>query len=89
MTTKTKTVDVERLGDICQEIKGLVQEAQRIVRATPEYDRAKGYWIASILISLDSDHGYLGGSMCTMQDTINALNGEDDDAVGRMMGENR
>ena len=38
-----------------------------------EGDVAKSYWLAHIVTALDKDHGYLGGSMGTMQDTIDAL----------------
>lgn len=37
------------------------------------YDRAKAYWLAHIRCALDNDHDYVGGSMVTLQDTIDEL----------------
>lgn len=38
-----------------------------------EVERAKNYWIAHIRTALDDDHDYLGGSMVTAENTMNAL----------------
>ena len=65
--------DTDRLSEIKDEVKDLIIEAISIVRQTDEYDRAKGYWYAHIRGALDSDHSYLGGSMVTLQDTIDSL----------------
>ena len=66
--------DLERLQQIKDTIKELVYEAQDLLpRGTIEYDRAASYWLPHILMALDSQHDYLGGSMCTMQETINDL----------------
>ena len=81
MTTKTPPDQIERLAEIRDEIKALVDEASRIVRETIERKTAEAYWIPHILGALDDDHEYLGGSMQTMQDTIDAL--EDDDEGSR------
>ena len=72
--------DVRRFEEIRDEIKELVYEARGMLpRNSIEYERAKSYWIPHILMALDSDHDYLGGSMFTMQDTINDLTIEDED----------
>lgn len=42
-----------------------------------EYERAKAYWIAHIRMALDNDHGYLGGSMVTAEDTLSSLYDEE------------
>lgn len=63
----------DRLEEIKDEIKGLMAEAENLLRGTREGDVAKSYWLAHIVTALDKDHGYLGGSMGTMQDTIDAL----------------
>jgi len=70
-----KMKDVLRLQDIKDEIKELVYEAQDLIpRDTIEFSRAKSYWLPHILMALDKDHDYLGGSMCTMQETVDDLN---------------
>jgi uncharacterized protein Veg len=66
-------IDTNRLAEIKEEMKELLNEAHDILRCGEDYStlrRAESYWYAHILTSLDSDHGYLGSSMCTMQDTI-------------------
>jgi hypothetical protein len=70
-----KMKDVLRLQDIKDEIKELVYEAQDLIpRDTIEFSRAKSYWLPHILMALDKDHDYLGGSMFTMQETVDDLN---------------
>ena len=76
MNRKISREDWERLGEIKEEIKELVREAVDLIRDTNEYERAKGYWYAHIVCALDDDHMYLGGSMVTMQRTIDALEDE-------------
>ena len=42
--------------------------------------RAESYWIAHITTAVTNDHGYLGKSMASLQDTIDEIeDGEDDD----------
>ena len=67
-----------RLEEIKEEIKDLVTEAKYIVKnlANPNtriFTRATSYWYPQILIVLDNDHDYMGGSMCTMEETIQEL----------------
>lgn len=69
----------DRLEEIKAEFLELLEEATGLLRGTGEEERAKAYWLAHIRCALDDDHGYLGGSMCTMQDTIAALKGEEDE----------
>jgi len=77
---------VERMLEIKEEIKDLVSEVVKILRDAEgsTLSRAKAYWIPHIKMALDKDHGYLGGSMVTMQDTINEL---DDDYESDPEGE--
>jgi hypothetical protein len=78
----TTDLDLERLEEIKDEIKDLVDEARALVSGTAERRTTEAYWIAHILGALDEDHEFLGGSMTTMQDTIDALreeSEEDDD----------
>ena len=74
--------DLERLAEIKDEIEELLDEARGIIRSGDEgaYERALVYWLAHIRTALDNDHEYLGGSMVTMQDTIDELSGADDEA---------
>ena len=73
------TDTAQELQDIKDEIKELLDQARRLVRGTREEDRAKGYWFAHIRCALDDEHGYLGRSMITMQDTIDALRGDEEE----------
>lgn len=77
---RLKLEDINRLQEIKEEIKELLGEAEGILSNTDQYDRAKGYWMADIRISLDSDHTYLSRAMCTMQDTIDAFLDEEETA---------
>ena len=77
MTKKVTSEDLYRLEEIKDEIKSLIQEAEEILRGTSEEDRAHSYWAAHIKMALDKDHSYLGGSMCTLQDSIESLREED------------
>lgn len=69
---------INELSDIKEQISGLVYDATSLVEGTDEEDSAKAYWIGHILGALDNESGYIGGSMTTMQDTIDAL-GEGED----------
>lgn len=77
---ENKVQTAERLGEIKDEMKQLAQEAIDMVRRlgydSQIYNRAKGYWYAHIVMALDKEHDFLGGSMCSMQDTIDELTEE-------------
>jgi len=75
--TKTNAERADELQDILCQMKDLLWEARKLVRGTPEESRANAYWIAHISMALDSEHGYLGGSMCTMESTANDLRESD------------
>lgn len=66
----------EELMGIKEEIKDLIRNAEIMLRGTSEYNSAKSYWIPHILMALDSDHDYLGGSMNSIEDTITALSAD-------------
>jgi len=70
--------DKYRFEEIIREIKELLEEAIDLV---PDHARAraKAYWYAQIVMALDEDHDYLGGSMCSMKDTLEDFNDIDDD----------
>jgi hypothetical protein len=72
----SKTEAAERIMEITEEIRELLQEAMDLVReegTSLDRDRARCYWYAHILTSLGGDHGYLGGSMFSMEDTAREL----------------
>jgi hypothetical protein len=73
----------ERLNEIKEEIKAFLGEAKRMLRGTGiTWERARSYWFAHILGALDEENEYMGGSMFTMQDTINELMGKDEEDEG-------
>ena len=41
--------------------------------------RAESYWYSHIATALNEDHGYLGGSMCSMQDTAEEFDEVDEE----------
>ena len=61
-----------------EQMKELVQQADRLVAGTYAYDRAHGYWIAQIRCALDNEHGYMSRGSCTMKDTIEELEVQDE-----------
>jgi len=71
----------EELGHIKDQIKDLLEEARYIVEHVGGQieARATSYWLPHIAMALDSDHGYLGGSMATMQSTIDEILEQEDD----------
>ncbi len=89
MNRKISREDWERLGEIKEEIKELVREDVDLIRDTNEYERAKGYWYAHIVCALDDDHMFLGGSMVTMQNTIDSFEDDvvEEDSEGDEEGE--
>tara|TARA_S200000501_G_scaffold321758_1_gene317352 strand:- start:297 stop:524 length:228 start_codon:yes stop_codon:yes gene_type:complete len=70
--------DKYRFEEIKEQIKELLEEAIDLV---PDHARARAesYWYPHISMALDEDHGYIGGSMCSMQDTIEEWEDEDED----------
>jgi hypothetical protein len=84
MTVSVQSLD--RLIEIKQEIKELMQEARQIARRADKgaSSRFESYAYAHIVSALDKDHDYLGGSMVTMQDVIEEL---EDGAINAEMDE--
>ena len=77
----SRTEAAERIMEITEEIRGLVQEAMGLVRENGSdltRERARSYWYPHILMALGEGHGYLGGSMCSMEDTARELEEGDD-----------
>jgi hypothetical protein len=68
----------DRLHEIKEEIKSLANEALSLVRRSGnrlEYDRSKCYWHPHVVMAVTNDHDYIGGSMASLEDVINALEG--------------
>jgi len=73
---------IQMLEDIQIEIEGLVNIARRLIKDSEfsgALSRAEAYWIPHIRMALSKDHCYLGGSMCTMEDTIQEMRDGDED----------
>jgi hypothetical protein len=71
----------ERILEITEEIRELLQEAMDLVRSEGtdlDRERARSYWYGHILIALGGDHGYMGRSMCSMTDTAEELMAEEE-----------
>jgi DNA repair exonuclease SbcCD ATPase subunit len=75
--------DISRLEDIQQQMLELLDEARTIIRSAScrnqARERAEAYWIPQVKVGLTKEHDYLGGCMCTMSDTIEALREEFED----------
>ena len=62
--------DKYRFEEIIGEIKELLEEAFDLVPAGSARARAKSYWYGNMIVNVDEDHGFMGSSMCSMQDTL-------------------
>ena len=59
-----------RFEEIIGEIKELLEEAFDLVPEGSARARAKSYWYGNMIVNVDEDHGFMGSSMCSMQDTL-------------------
>ena len=66
--TVLDSTELCRMEEIRHEMKGLVNEWERLVRGTHIEERAKGYIINHIRPCLDSDHGVMSRSTFTMEE---------------------
>ena len=74
INSRNTETDSDKLMRLKQTILESVQEAAEIIKNYPEeYDQARSYWIAHILMALSDDHDYLGGSMRNMENSIEAI----------------
>jgi hypothetical protein len=64
---------VDKIYDIKEAMKFLVDKAYDILPEGITKERAKAYWYGQIVTALDNDNNYCGRSMCQMQDTIEEL----------------
>jgi len=74
----------EQLRDIQAEMIDLLDQAQRLLRSVPGMtrERAESYWLAHARMAITKNHGYLGGSMVDMDDTIAELENADEGDEG-------
>ena len=85
MSTKTRDRQeiVDELGEIQTQILELVEQARALLRRNELQGalmRAESYWIAHVTTAISNNHGYLGGSTVSLQDTIDEIkDGEDDE----------
>ncbi|WP_259341490.1 hypothetical protein [Ralstonia solanacearum] len=74
---------VEELIEIKAQMLDLIENVRGVLKAggfRSALDRAEDYWMAHLTCAISHDHGYLGGSGCTLQDTIEEIErGEDED----------
>ncbi|MDP2433513.1 MAG: hypothetical protein Q8O33_16030 [Pseudomonadota bacterium] len=76
MTTQTP----EKLQELVDELREIqvqmlesLDQAKALIKQSGQemtLQRAESYWLAHARIALTNDHAYLGGSMCSMEDTI-------------------
>ena len=60
----------DRFEEIIEEIKELLEEAIDLVPEGYSRSRAESYWYRNMIVNVTNDHDYMGGSMCSMQDTL-------------------
>ena len=70
--------DSLRFEEIMCEIKELLDEAIYLVPPHAR-SRAESYWYSHMLTSVDSDNGYMGQSMCSMEDSLEAIKDAEDE----------
>ena len=80
-TTRDRQEIVDELGEIQSQILELVDQARALLRLN-EYQgalmRAEAYWIAHVTTAISNNHGYLGGSTVSLQDTIEEIENDED-----------
>jgi hypothetical protein len=80
-TTPSRQEIVDELGEIQSQILELVDQARGLLRRNDLQGalmRAESYWIAHVITAVSNDHGYLGKSMVSLQDTIDEIKNDDD-----------
>lgn len=85
MTTQTPE-KLQELVDELREIQVLMleslEQAKTLIKQSGlemTLQRAESYWLAHAKMALTNDHGYLGGSMVSMEDTIAEIEGATED----------
>jgi hypothetical protein len=81
-TTRDRQAIVDELGEIQSQILELVEQARALLRRHQLQGalmRAEAYWIAHVTTAISNNHGYLGKSMVSLQDTIDEIKDAEDD----------
>ncbi|MBK6559890.1 MAG: hypothetical protein IPG16_22750 [Comamonadaceae bacterium] len=81
-TTRDRQEIVDELGEIQSQILELVEQARALLRRNELQGalmRAESYWIAHVTTAISNNHGYLGKSMVSLQDTIDEIKDAEDD----------
>ena len=80
-TTRDRQEIVDELGEIQSQILELVDQARALLRRNELQGalmRAESYWIAHVTTAISNNHGYLGKSMVSLQDTIDEIKDAED-----------
>lgn len=80
-TTRDRQEIVDELGEIQSQILDLVEQARALLRRNGLQGalmRAESYWVAHVITAVSNDHDYLGGSMVSLQNTIDEIKNDDD-----------
>lgn len=77
---------VNRLRELAEEMYEVMDEMKQILSevAPGELERARRYWMAHIDGALENREGWLGGSMISFEDTVNAVEEMDEDEDGEL-----
>ena len=81
-TTRDRQEIVDELGEIQSQILELVEQARALLRRNELQGalmRAEAYWIAHVTTAISNNHGYIGGSTVSLQDTIDEIKDAEDD----------
>lgn len=74
--------DQEEIANELEELKAnlenIMHEIGNLIDMTDERHAARSYWFGHIMGALDGDSEYMSGSMTTMQDSIDAIRGSDE-----------
>ncbi len=76
MTTQTpekRQEIIDELREIQAQMLECLEQAKTLIKQSGQemtLQRAESYWLAHAKMALTNDHGYLGGSMVSMEDTI-------------------
>ena len=80
-TTRDRQEIVDELGEIQSQILELVEQARALLRRNELQGalmRAESYWIAQVTTAISNNHGYLGKSMVSLQETIDEIKDAED-----------
>ena len=80
-TTRDRQEIVDELGEIQSQILELVEQARALLRRNELQGalmRAESYWIAHVTTAISNNHGYLGKSIVSLQDTIDEIKDAED-----------